>query len=110
MERLSKQREPLTTACFKALECEKGDTFEEVFERRIAIQQYFNYLKRNMVRIQTMKDMAAQAAEAKAKPAKKQVQASVKKAAGAQAGASGPKGKKKPVPKKGQAPAAKGRK
>lgn len=28
LERLSKGREPMTSACFRALECEKGDTFE----------------------------------------------------------------------------------
>lgn len=58
LERLSKG-EPMTSACFRALECEKGDSFEQIFDRHVALQQYFDHLKRNLVRLQKMKELAA---------------------------------------------------
>jgi len=75
LERIVEGKEPLTSACFKALECEKGDPFEEVFERRIALHQYFNHLRRNAERIKTIKaittNFANEAAAEEEKAAKK---------------------------------------
>ena len=71
LHRLSELDEPLTTACFKALECEKTDDFEQIFKRRIAMHQYFNNLKRNIVRLKTMKDMMAASKDKKDKSGKK---------------------------------------
>lgn len=67
LHRLVDLDEPMTSACFKALDCEKSDDFERIFTRRISMQQYFNNLKRNMVRINTMKEGRAAAKEKKEK-------------------------------------------
>lgn len=56
LQRLAELDEPLTSACFKALDCEKSDDFEQIFKRRVAMHQYFNNLKRNIVRINAMKE------------------------------------------------------
>lgn len=72
----------------------------------MALYQYFNHLKRNMVRLHSMKEMAAakEVAAEKAKgqsASKKAAQGSGKKPTPAQASSTGVKAKKKPVAKKG---------
>ena len=53
---LVEKEEPLTSACFKMLNCEKDHSFEEVFKRRIYMHDYFGNLRRNIIRINLRKE------------------------------------------------------
>ena len=48
-------KEPITSACFAKTEIEKNDSFQEIYERRMALKKYFKDLKMNQNKILNLK-------------------------------------------------------